>query len=117
MRLIIGNVNAPTNPLLRVASLILGAALLVVALFFGAVLFAFVIGIVVILAAVATVRMWWLGRKLGGPGRAGPDHATYTSMRFGRQRMQSDSGERVIEGEFVEVSEASRDDTPGKRTG
>ena len=97
MRLIIGNVQTPANPLLRAVSLIVGVALLVVALFFGAVLFAFVIGLGVILAAIAMVRFWWIGRQL---------RRAAGSARFRDARSQEAPGHRIIEGEYTDVSEA-----------
>ena len=109
MRLIIGNVQTPANPLLRAVSLILGAVVFVAALVFGAVLFALVIGIVVILAAIAAARVWWIARKLraaSGEARVG---SARSQTHFSRSGADEAAGGRIIEGEYTDVSESSRE--------
>ncbi len=101
MRLIVGNVQAPSNPLLRALWLLGGTVLLVCAAVFGAVVLTLIIGFVVIVGAIAWVRIWWIRRKL--------EKAAAGSQYRASSRPQSgaDSG-RVIEGEFTDVSETSR---------
>lgn len=101
MRLIIGNVQSATNPVLRVVSLLAGSVLLVAALFFGAIVLAFIIGFVVIAAAVAAARIWWIRRKL-------EKAAGGAQFRTSAKQQRTSAGARVIEGEFVDVSETSR---------
>jgi hypothetical protein len=101
MRLIIGSTRTPSNPLLRAVSLLAGAVVLVGALFFGALVLAFVVGFLVIVSAVAAARLWWIGRKLEKAG-LGAQSQTAASQR------RNPSGGRVIEGEFADISETSR---------
>ena len=95
MRVIIGNVQSPANPLLRAVYILLGAVAFVAALFFGAIVLAFIIGFVVIAGSIAAARIWWIRRKLeraasgSGPG----------------PQSGGAGGGRVIEGEFAEIHE------------
>jgi UPF0716 family protein affecting phage T7 exclusion len=101
MRVIIGNVQSPANPLLRAVSLLVGAVLLIGALFFGAIILAFVIGFVVIAGAVAAVRIWWIRRKL-------EKAAMGAQFRTSSRPQRNAAGGRVIEGEFADVSDTSQ---------
>ncbi|MGD8809422.1 MAG: hypothetical protein PVG24_07435 [Gammaproteobacteria bacterium] len=103
MRLIIGTTGSPANPLLRAVSLLIAAVAFVAALVLGAVFLAFVIGFVLILAVIITVRMWWLGRKLRKAGVDPRIDGVYINTHF--DSAQGDS--RVIEGECTDVSEDS----------
>lgn len=134
MRLIIGNVSSPANPLLRAVYFIVGFVVLLGALFFGAVLFAIAAGIAVILGAVIAVRVWWIRRKLqqsgpqGGAGQTAYEQARQAAdAAFGRARQPgrgpgSTSGprtsggqrSRIIEGEFVDVSQTDDKDKSDK---
>ena len=107
MRVIIGNARTPANPLLRAIYLIVGAIAVVVALVFGAVLFAFILGIVVILGIVAAARIWWINRRIAKAVRHGGAGAyTREAAAPGREHVRS----RIIEGEYTEVSESSDGD-------
>lgn len=109
MRLIIGNVQTPANPLLRAISLIVGALVFFVALFFGAVLLAFVIGVVVVFVAIAAVRVWWIRRKLRRGGTDSRTGQAFGASYLDESGMQTRSRRRIIEGEFSEVTETSED--------
>jgi len=86
------------NPLANVLVVIVGALVIGAAVVLGVVAFVALGGIILVLAAVLGIRMWWLGRKL-------PKHSAAAGWR-GR----SGSGENtVIEGECRVVS-ADRDD-------
>ncbi len=79
-----------------VGALVIGATIVL-----GVVAFVALGGIILVLAAVLGVRMWWLGRKL-------PKHS---SAANGRGR--SGSGDNtVIEGEYREVSVHPDEDRP-----
>ena len=104
MRMIIGNVQTPTNPLLRAVYIVVGAIALVAALFFGAIVLSFVIGFILIVGSIAALRFWWIRRKLekAAGGSAGSHYRADPAA--GRQ-----SGGRIIEGEFNEVRDQDRD--------
>ena len=91
MRVIIGNVQTPVNPLLRAVYFVVGVIVLAGALFFGAIVLAFVVGFIVIATAVAAVRFWWIRKKL-------------EKAAAGATRSAAAAG-RIIEGEFAEVRE------------
>jgi hypothetical protein len=105
MRVIIGNARTPANPLLRAIYLIVGAIAVVVALVFGAVLFAFILGIVVILGIVAAARIWWINRRIAKAAGRGGSGSAYTREAAAPRRERA--GSRIIEGEYTEVSESS----------
>jgi len=105
MRLIIGTARSPVNPLMRAVWLLVGAVALVVAFFFGAVILAFIIGLAIIFAAIVSVRMWWLGRKLRKSGIDPQADSVYIHTRFESARQRAETGNRVIEGECTDVSE------------
>ena len=108
MRLIIGNVQSPAHPLLRAVYLVLGAILLVVAVFFGAVVLVLAIGVILIAGSVAAVRFWWLKRKLERGAQ------TEQPRRASEQQRNGPTG-RVIEGEFADISDNG--DSPNNRNG
>jgi UPF0716 family protein affecting phage T7 exclusion len=105
MRLIVGNVQGPANPILRALWLIGGAVLLLCAAVFGAVVLTVVIGFVMIAAAIAFVRIWWIRRKLEQAAAGSQFRAsTHTQADPGRP-----AGGQVIEGEFTEVNDNASD--------
>ena len=84
---------ATGNPLTNVLVVIVGAFALGAAIIFGVFAFVVLIVIILILAAVLGIRMWWLGRQLSKnqesvseQSRSKPDHQT------------------VIEGEYQVIS-------------
>lgn len=72
---------------------IVGAFALGAAIVFGVFAFVVLIGIILVLAAVLGIRMWWLGRKL-------PKHQESVSEQ---SRSKSDH-QTVIEGEYQVIS-------------
>lgn len=97
--MIIGNTQTPTNPLWRALSMVLGAVLLVGALFFGAIVLAFVVGFLFIAGSIAAARIWWIRRKLEKAGSGAQFRTTANESR------RNSTGGRVIEGEFADVSD------------
>lgn len=94
------------NPLANVLVVIVGALVIGATIVLGVVAFVALGGIILVLAAVLGVRMWWLGRKL-------PKHSAAAS---GRGR--SGSGDNtVIEGEYREVSVHPDEDRPDQSIG
>lgn len=85
------------NPLANALMLIVGALAVCAALVLG--FFAFIVlsGIVLVLAAIVGIRLWWFGRKLKREARTAS----------GEQDGQS-SASRVIEGEYTVVSTRRR---------
>lgn len=89
------------NPLANVLVVIVGALVIGAAVVLGVVAFVALGGIVLMLAAVLGIRMWWLGRKL-------PKHGAAAGLRG-----QAGRGENtVIEGECRVVSEDRDEDRP-----
>ena len=72
---------------------IVGAFAIGAAIVFGVFAFVVLIGIILVLAAVLGIRMWWLGRKL-------PKHQESVSEQ---SRSKSDH-QTVIEGEYQVIS-------------
>jgi membrane protein implicated in regulation of membrane protease activity len=98
-----GNVSGG-NPLANALMLVVGALAVGAAIVLG--FFAFIVlsGIVLVLAAIVGIRLWWFSRKLKREARrpsAGPS-AT--------DEEQASSG-RVIEGEYTVVSTRTRSDS------
>jgi len=62
MKYLIG--QPPVNPLLRFFAAAVAAITLAVAVFFGAVVFVVITGLLVVLGTVFWMRCWWLGRQL-----------------------------------------------------
>jgi hypothetical protein len=56
--------NAPRSLLGRIAAFIIGAGILAVSIFVGAIFLAGLIGIVLIMGIVVMVRIWWLKRTM-----------------------------------------------------
>lgn len=78
------------NPLMRVFAAAVAAIALAVAVFFGAVVFVVMTGLLLVLGAAVWMRCWWLGRQL----RSGHK----PSATSGRP------GDSVIEAEYRVVS-------------
>ena len=91
------------NPLANVLVVIVGALVIGTTVVLGVVAFVALGGIILVLAAVLGVRMWWLGRKL-------PRHSRAASRR-GRSG-SGDNNNTVIEGEYREVSVGPDEDQP-----
>ncbi len=85
---------------------IVGALVIAAAVVLGVVAFVALGGIILVLAAVLGIRMWWLGRKL-------PKHSAAAS---GRGRFGSGDN-TVIEGEYREVSVYPDEDRPDQSIG
>jgi hypothetical protein len=86
--------KASGNPLVQVLSVLVVGVALIGAVIMGAVILAVVLGLAAIAAAVFSVRVWWLRRKLraSGGGDGGP-HA------------DAPSDPRLIEGEYTVLEE------------
>lgn len=81
------------NPIANVLVVIVGVLAIGAFIVLGVVAAVALGGVVLVLAAVLGIRMWWLGRKM-------PIHGRTASMRG-----QSEPGDNaVIEGEFQVVS-------------
>jgi hypothetical protein len=98
-----GNVSAG-NPLANALMLVVGALAVGAAIVLG--FFAFIVlsGIVLVLAAIVGIRLWWFSRKLNREAQrpsAGPSGS-------GDERASSG---RVIEGEYTVVSTRTRRDS------
>ena len=91
-----GNVSAG-NPLANALMLVVGALAVGAAIVLG--FFAFIVlsGIVLVLAAIVGIRLWWFTRKLKREAR-----------RPSASRDEQASSGRVIEGEYTVVSTRSR---------
>ncbi len=89
------------NPLANVLVVIVGALVIGATIILGVVAFVALSGIILVLAVVLGVRMWWLGRKL-------PKHSRAAS---GRGRPGSGDN-TVIEGEYRVVSVHRDEDRP-----
>lgn len=107
MRLIIGNLQSPANPLLRALYFIIGVVVFGVALFFGAIFLAFLIGFVIIVGLVGMARFWWLRHKLRSGAQAGQFRAHTTQQRASEKRTRR--GGYVIEGEYSEIRRSTRE--------
>ena len=59
-----GPASGPAGFLGRVLAFIVGLGVLIVSVFVGAVFMAAIVGIVLIIAAVFAVRIWWIRRKM-----------------------------------------------------
>ncbi len=89
------------NPIANALVVIVGALAIGAFIVLGVVAFVTLGGILLVLAAVLGIRLWWLERKL--PRQA----------RSARRRSQSDPADStVIEGEFQVVSADRQEDRP-----
>ena len=87
------------NPIANALVVIVGALVIGASVILGVVAFVAIGGILLVLAAVLGIRMWWLARKL--PKQARPARPQSQSRR-------ADS--TVIEGEFKVVSADRQED-------
>ena len=78
------------NPIANVLVIIAGAVILTASLILGFFAFLALSSIVLVVAAVVGVRVWWLNRKL-----ASGKHRSHSAV---------DDGEAVIEGEYRVVT-------------
>ena len=81
------------NPLTSVLAVIVGAFAIGAAIIFGVFAFIVLIGIILVLAVVLGIRMWWLGRKL-------PKNQESVS----EQSRSKSEHQTVIEGEYQVIS-------------
>jgi len=58
----------PNNPLLQFVALIVAAVLAVGAVFVGAILLSFFLGLAVIAGIILYIRLWWIGRRIRKQG-------------------------------------------------
>ena len=86
------------NPIANALVIVVGALAIGASIVLGFVAFVVLSGIILILAAVVGIRLWWFNRKL--------QKATASGQRYGT----SVSG--VIEGEYHEVIEERDDSKP-----
>lgn len=91
-----GNVPAG-NPLANVLMLIVGALAVGAAIVLGFFVFVVLSGIVLVLAAIVGIRLWWFSRKLKRQAR-----------ESSAARNEETSAGRVIEGEYTVVSTRAR---------
>ena len=89
------------NPIANALVVIVGALVIGASIILGVVAFVAIGGILLVLAAVLGIRMWWFERKL--PKQARP-------ARPQSQSRPADS--TVIEGEFKVVSAERQEDRP-----
>ncbi len=89
------------NPIANVLVVIVGMLTIGAFIVLGVVAAVALGGVVMVLAAVLGIRMWWLGRKM-------PIH-----MRTASRRGQSEPGDNaVIEGEFQDISADQDENRP-----
>ena len=77
--------NAPRSLLGRIVAVIIGAAILAVSIFVGAIFLAGLIGIVLIIGIVVMVRIWWLKKKMERYAREHGDLSTEYTVVEERQ--------------------------------
>jgi hypothetical protein len=89
------------NPIANLLVVIVGVLTIGAFIVLGVVAAVALGGIVVVLAGVLGIRMWWLGRKMPGQNRpaSGKGHSAHP-------------GSTVIEGEYRVVSADQDDDRP-----
>ena len=97
------------NPLAKVLSLLVFAALLAAALIMGAVVIAMLLGLAVILGVVLAVRVWWFRRKLRRPPPADGGYAPPEPLA------QKPAQTRLIEGEYEVVKQPDAKDARRQR--
>jgi len=96
-----GNRQFPAgNPLANLFVIIVGALVVGVSVVLGVVAFITLGGLVLVLAAVIGVRVWWLGRKMRKQFAAGETEPGEKSASI-----------EIIEGEYHVVSTQKREDS------
>ena len=88
------------NPLANLLVMIVGALVVGVSIVLGVVAFITLGGLILVLAAVIGVRVWWLGRKMRKQFAAG-----------GHAPGERSAGSEIIEGEYHVVSAQERKDS------
>lgn len=88
------------NPFANALVIIVGSLAIGLSLILGFFAFIAIGGIVLVMAAIIGIRVWWLQRRMRKQGWEAPD----------AQRTSTGSIE-IIEGEFREVSQQRRDET------
>jgi protein-S-isoprenylcysteine O-methyltransferase Ste14 len=81
------------NPLASVLAVIVGTFAIGAAIVFGVFAFIVLIGIILVLAVVLGIRMWWLGRKL-----------SKNQESVSEQSRPKSDHQTVIEGEYQVIS-------------
>lgn len=94
------NVSAG-NPLANALMLVVGALAAGAAILLGFFAFVVLAGIVLVLAAIVGIRLWWFSRKLKREARR-------PSARPSAAHDEQASSGRVIEGEYTVVSTRAR---------
>ncbi len=89
----ISNRNISGNPIANLLVIIVGVLTIGAFIVLGVVAAVALSGVVLVMAAVLVIRMWWIGRKLPKQGR--------TSNRPSHTRSSDNT---VIEGEFQVIS-------------
>jgi len=79
-----------------------GILVISLSLALGFIVFVGIAGFMMVMAAIVTIRLWWARRRFGA-GKA--DRST--------QSAQQSSKNRVIEGEFMEISTKRKPDRKG----
>ncbi len=94
------NKQSPTgNPLANLLVVVVGIIVISVSLALGFVVFVGIAGFMLVMAAIVTVRIWWAKRRFGAQKTSEPEQAS-----------KSSASNRVIEGEFTDVSPSEEKD-------
>ncbi|MEX0975820.1 MAG: hypothetical protein WDZ50_01835 [Woeseia sp.] len=104
--------SIPTgNPLANALMLVVGALAVGAAIVLGFLAFIVLVGIVVVLAGVVGIRLWWFNRSLRKNRlRKNGMHKNSTTQNVGNQANSGDST-KVIEGEYRVVSTGKQRDS------
>jgi hypothetical protein len=93
--------NLPQNPIVRVFAMIAAALFAVGAIFLGAVVVFFFVGVALLVWLIFRVRFWWMRRQMPGRG-------SYTGTRTRTER----DGDDIVEVEYRVVEERSEERYP-----
>lgn len=91
--------RAPEHPVLQFLAVVMTAVVAIGAIFLGAIVLTFLIGLAVIAGLVLYIRLWWLRRRQGPRGPAAPGRPT-----------------EIVEVEYTVVEERSLSDDRAKRS-
>jgi len=91
------------NPLANVLVVIVGIIVISLSLALGFVVFVGIAGFMLIMAAVVSVRVWWLKRRFAAKVGEEPRHSPRTTGTI-----------RIIEGEYQEVRKSRDDESDGQ---
>ena len=90
------NPGQPGGLLGRALAFVVGALVLAVSIFLGAIFFAALLGFVLIVAVLVIVRVWWLKRKMKNYAQQHGDiNAEYTVVMKDRQEFHRQSNRQV----------------------